>query len=101
MGSFACQQRPGPPDSGTIKRRSILMFPVAIAVVAIPAGALWQFHPQQRVDHFDRIQDAGIIGRSQTEAHERERIGADHMNRRLPALPRWTGFYGNESYGRR
>ena len=62
VGSFAGKKRPWTSDPSSIKRRSVFMFAVAIAVVAVPGGTLRKLYAQHVVDHFDGIRHSRIIG---------------------------------------
>ena len=73
MSAFAGQQRPGAADPGAVERGTVFVFAVAVAIVAIPAWALRQSRGEQCVDHTKRIPNAWIIGRTQAEAHQRQR----------------------------
>src|ERR1019366_6918805 len=70
VGSFTGQQRPWAANPGAVERRSILVLPVAVAVVAIPAWTLGKFYSQQFVDDLDRVDHSRIVGRTQAEAHQ-------------------------------
>src|SRR5207237_3175914 len=45
VATLTCQEGPGTPDSGAIKRRSVGMLAVAISVIAIPARTLGKPYP--------------------------------------------------------
>src|SRR5690348_13443900 len=70
-GALSGQQRPRPSNAGAVKRRSVFVFSIAVAVVAIPARALWQLDAEHSVDNFDRIEYSGIARRTQPKAHQR------------------------------
>ena len=72
--SLARQQRPEATYPRTIVGTSILMFAVAVVVVAVPAGPRGCFHFQLRVDDFDGVQNARIIGGAQAKANQRQSI---------------------------
>jgi len=84
-------------DAAAVERRAVLVFSVSVAVVAVPAGALRQLDFQQSVDDFDRVQNAGIVGGAQSEAHQGQRIRADDAKGALHALAGRTVLDGNET----
>src|SRR4029077_6670709 len=77
MASLPGEQWPVRTNPNPIKRAAILVFAVSIAVVAMPRWPARRVDPQHRVDHFDRIHDARIVGCPHTEADERQRVWAD------------------------
>ena len=97
MGAFPRQKRPCPASSGAIKRRSILMLAIAIAVVAIPARSLRQFHAQKRVNDFHGVADPGVVRGAQPEANQSERIRTDDVGGRLQILPQRPVLDGHKA----
>src|SRR5580692_524680 len=79
MGAFSGEQRPGAADAGAVKGGAVFVFAIAVAVVAIPAGALRQLDGQQGVDGANRIHDARVVGGTQAEANQCQRVGADDV----------------------
>src|SRR5260370_40251742 len=60
VSSFAGEQRPGAADAAAVEGRAILMLAVAVAVVAVPAGALRQLDTQQRLSHPNGVQTSRV-----------------------------------------
>ena len=79
VGAFAGQQRPGTANPGAIERGSVFVLAIAVAVVAIPARTLRQFHCKQGVDGRKRVKDARIVRRAQTEAHQSQSVRTDDV----------------------
>src|SRR4051812_27459201 len=53
MAPFSGQNRPAPSHTRSVKRPSVLLFPVAIVIVATPAWSLRQVIFEHLIDHFD------------------------------------------------
>src|SRR5215472_820925 len=100
MRSLSSEQRPGAADSRAVEGRTIHMLSVAVVVVAVPARPLRQFHFQQSVDHLNGIQNLRVIRHAQPEAHQCQRIRADHVGSPLQVLPRRTVLDRYEPFGR-
>ncbi len=81
VGSFTGEQRPGAANSRAVERRTVLVLPVSVAVVAVPAWTLGKFSAQQFIDNLDRVHHSRIIGRAQAEAHQSQRIRTDDFHR--------------------
>src|SRR5208283_5137500 len=86
MRALSGQQWPGPADAGSVEGGAIFVLAVAVAVIAVPARSLGQFHAEQGVDRAQRVEDARIIRRAQAETHQRQRVGADDVVSALPIL---------------
>ena len=86
--SFARQKRPRAPDSTPVKRSAVIVFTVSIVVIPIPKWPLGQFRFQNRVNHFDRIQDSWIVWRTQPEPNQRQCVRADHVRSALKTFAR-------------
>ena len=94
MCALAGQQRPGAADASSVEWPAVSVFPVPVTLIAMPNRAARRVDPEHRVDDLHRAHDARIIWRTQPEAHERERVEADHQGRwsdrfiRRPVLDR-------------
>ena len=94
MCALAGQQRPGATDAGSVEWPAVRVFPVSITLIAMPNRTARRVDLERRVDDLYRVHDARIICRAQSEAHERERVQADHQGRwslrliRRPVLDR-------------
>src|SRR5213593_5284454 len=92
--ALAGQQRPGAADASSVEWPAVSVFPVPVTLIAMPGRTLRRVDPEHRVDDLHRAHDARIIWRTQPEAHERERLEADHQGRwsdrfiRRPVLDR-------------
>ena len=82
MGALAGQQRPGATDAGSVERPAVGVFAVPVTLIAMPRRTARRVDLERRVDDLHRVHDARIICRAQPEAHERERVEADHQGRR-------------------
>src|ERR1039458_6850358 len=82
MRSLTRQQRPGTTNSSAVERRAVFVLSISIAVVAVPVWAGRQFDAQHRIDHLDGVEYSWVVGPTQAEAHQRQRIGTDNLNRR-------------------
>ena len=90
MGAFAHHQGPGPADPRAVEGRTVLVFAIAVIVVAMPERPLGKLDLQQMIDGLDGIEDARVIGGPQTEAHQSERVGADHRRSRVGLVGQWN-----------
>src|SRR6267154_3954563 len=101
MRALAREQWPRPTDPRAVEWRAICMLAVTVVVVPIPAGAMRKLDLEPRINHFDRVQNPGVIGGPQSESHQRQRVGADNLRRLLQTFSGRPVFDGNESLGRR
>src|SRR2546426_7550634 len=101
VASFPGEQRPKPTSPGSIKRRAVLVFPVTVAVVSVPARTIRCFDSEQRIDDRDRVLDTWIVGCAQTESHQGESIRTDEVGCGCCALLRGAVLDRNETLERR
>ena len=86
MCALAGQQRPGAADAGSVEWPAIGVFAVAVALIAMPRRTARRVDLERRVDDLHGAHDARIVRRAQPEAHERERVEADHQRRRSRSI---------------
>src|SRR5262249_24851098 len=79
MSALTGQQGPDAPNAGAVIRAAVIVFAIAIAIVAPPARPVRQIHAQYVVDHFHGVDDARIIRSPQTEPYQSQRISADQL----------------------
>ena len=77
MRALSGKERPRPADARTVERAAVIVFAIAVAVIAPPAWSGRQLYLEKRIDDRDRVADARIVRRAQPEAHQRERIRTD------------------------
>src|SRR5207249_10994482 len=70
MAAFSRQNRPAATDARPIEGAAIILFPVAIVIVATPAGALWQVAFEDPIDDFDWVAHDRIVWTANAESHE-------------------------------
>src|SRR4029079_3375387 len=101
MCALAGEQWPCSSDAGAVEGTPVLMFAIAVAVVAPPARSSGQIDFEQRVDHAHSVAKAGIVWRPQTEAHKGERVGTYDQRCRLAAILGWAVLDRHEPVERR
>ena len=97
MSTLTGQKRPGTANASPIEGTAVVVLAIAVAVVTVPAGTLWKFCAQQRVDHFEGVQDSGIVRSAQAEADKGQRIGTDDLRGTHSPLTRGAVLDGNEA----
>src|SRR5687767_10922008 len=76
------EQRPPAADARPVERATVGVFAVSVTLIAMPHRTARRLRLESGIDHFDRIDDSGIIRSAQPETHERKRIEADHQRSR-------------------
>src|ERR1041385_8023236 len=97
VSALSGEQWPGSSDAGPIEGRAIFMLAVEVVNVSAPGWPVVRLHFEQRINRFHRVDDAWIISRAQTEAYQRQRIGADDESRRPGGLVRWAALDRDKS----
>src|SRR5262245_30805715 len=101
MSALARQQRPGAPNPGSVERRAVLALAVRISDVPAPGGAVGRLHFEQRVNGLYGVDDARVVGRAQTEARQRQRVGTDDVRSLPDVLIGRAAFDRDEAMPRR
>ena len=78
MRALGRQQRPRAPDPSAVVGGAIRVLAVHVAVVAVPGGPARRFDAQRRVDDPQGVDDAGIVGCAQAEAHQKLAVVFNH-----------------------
>src|SRR5215472_16438654 len=79
MPALTGQERPAAPATGAVMGTSVVMLPIAIAIVSMPDRAAGRLGLEQRVNDPDRSQDQRVLGIPQTEANKLQEFGADRL----------------------
>ena len=79
MRAFAGEQRPGAADAGAVERAAVRLLAVAVGGVAVPERPLRQLDLQRVVDRPHGVDDMRVVRGAQAEAHQRQRIGRQHV----------------------
>ena len=81
VSALACEQRPHPPLSPSLKRPAVGTLPVAVPVVPVPARPLRQIRLQHRIHHLQRIDHQRIIGAAYSIPHQLKKTRIDDLAR--------------------
>ena len=79
MAALARQKRPRTTNACSIEGAAVILLPIAIVIVAVPARTLRQVALEYAIDDFDLIAHDGIVRSTDAQPHQVKKIAADDV----------------------